>query len=632
MTTINDDSQASAEVKPAPLSSSNLQIAGESGSRWYDFSEAARISSAVWDRTISNTDDYRYGEVLFAVNSNPAIQPDSSLPATMSSILTAVFQQMVFTCITYEIICSKGSLTNAKFILAFIPGMSLTEFEELPRAQRLNVCDRQSQKIIFSPNPNQAQVLNAYWSHVTSIAKTDESQGVVALLIYQQVVANIADGGTNEIRLTCRMSTEGLKLRYPMPPGTTDVDNSSYFDDIKNFEPQNPQEFERESRWADVVELPQATFNSNPTPLMVAVPSFAADEIPLEDVINAQAKDGTEVYSKTGSGVFTEIYRRTFTARSNVGLQAPVSTHFVKFGPITEVAGKLDFFTEIHYPWIQPADSEITDSTLTAGGNMIILIVNQDTGESQAIKAGTGIISTFKDGQVFIQFPHCTTLEQTQNIVGAATIVGSVPLHFDVHWNDPSINLKNTDIQNLPQTPADSHTIFWSELPPKTDPEVVVEEMLTGVGMPAICNLVNQIGSSQQDRNPDELKADLVIGNAGTRDFFETLGQVIHTAEQYAPLLLSFLKSADAIVVEATSTNPIHYVPTGGKQIRKFGPQSLQKRLPERTLRTTVVKAAVERAQRLQYTRTMIAHFEHTERRNSSALIKEINQIKSKSK
>jgi len=599
MTTIADDQQSPSEVRPAPSSTESIQTAGETGSKWYDFNEAGQISSAVWDQTISNTDDYKYGEVLFAINSNPAIQPAEDLPPTMCAHLVTVFQQMVYACINYEIICSKGSLTNGKFILAFIPGMSLDEFNSFPRNVKLNICDRQSQKIIFSPNPNQAQVLKAHWSHLTSIVRTDESQGVVALLVYQQVVANIADGGTNEIRLTCRMSTEGLKLRYPMPPGTGSSDDSVILREINNFQPQNPRDDEEDKRWVDRVTLPQTSINQNPTPLMVALPSEVINELPLENVINAQSKDGTEIFSKKGCGVFTEIYRRTFTIQTKVGAQPPDSTHQVTINSIDITEKNIDF--SIKYPWVIPENSTIEDREL-GFDSLVVMLVDQDTGVTASVQVGPVYERKFDDGFATFHFIGKIITPTPIDILGESGMVDTdTPKLLDVHFNDPGLYLVNTSLDYLPEGPLDSHSIFWSEQPLNTNPATVVSEMLAGIGLPAVCNLVNQVGSEDQNRNPEDLVADLVIGNAGTRDFFETVGQVLHTAEQFAPLLLSFLKSKDAIIVEATSSNPIHYVPTGGTQKRKFGKQSSQIRVPEAKMKDIAYRAGISRMRRYHY-------------------------------
>lgn len=600
MTTIADDQQSPAEVRPAPSSTESIQTAGETGSKWYDFNEAGQISSAVWDQTISNTDDYQYGEVLFAINSNPAIQPADDLPKTMCAHLVLVFQQMVFSCINYEIICSKGSLTNGKFILAFIPGMTVEEFNSFPRGTRLNICDRQSQKVIFSPNPNQAQVLKAHWSHLTSICRTDESQGVIALLVYQQVVANIADGGTNEIRLTCRMSTEGLKLRYPMPPGTNDADDTIITREINSYEPQNPQTFDQNQRWVDRVTLPLTSINTNPTPLMVAIPTEIVNELPLENVINAQNKEGKELFSKKGCGVFTEIYRRTFTIITKVGEQPAPSSHQITVN-IIDFGNKSINFT-IKYPWVRPEGSTIFDREL-GFDSLVVMICDQDTGETATVQVGPVYERSFDNGHAqFVFVGTVLTPGDGMTILGEAGMIdANTPRLLDVHFNDPGLYLVNSDEDFMPEGPLDSHTIFWSEQPLDADPAIVLDEILSGIGLPAVCNLVNQTGASDQGRSPEPLSADLVVGEPGTRDFFETIGQVLHTAEQFAPLLLSFLKAKDAIIVEATVSNPIHYVPTGGEQKRKFGKQSVQNRIPEHQVRTLALKANLSRLRRHFY-------------------------------
>lgn len=581
MTSTNQDDITSNIVESAPNSRSRLQVAGQTGKEWFDFSGPGAITSDVYDVTFNNTDRFEPGTILFAIEATPTAAPQEDKPPSMAAYLCETFQQMVFDKLQYEFICSKGSLTNAKLIAAFIPDTYLEDFKNFSTSQRKALMDRQANKVIFSPSPNEINMLTAEWAHLTSIAVSGQSMGTICLALYQSVVANIADGGTNDIHLTCRFSCHGLKLRYPVPPGlgaAENYDNTA----LLQLEPFNPEASEKsrkrnggqpsaESPLAPIVQVQACT--------MVGLPIEDTKKLDKSRIINAQNANGEQAFIRNGiENVFGLTRRKFVLYRDSTDYDNSVYTHkMLVSDPGAE--DRLDL--RMAFPFTKTPDIDFA-VTQDAFDIQVMLKIKNEADQTKRFMAFGGkvnedIIFNHKEDE----YGNWTSVDFNIKIstapdiggyqVNAPNLTTAACYGVTPHINDDNgfILFKNTADLTEGLESYGTHACFWSELTPETDPSQVVKEAVEGIGLPLIANLQNQSGYTDQDRVdvPQDgvlLKADMVVGTGSKRGVDEIIGTIAHVAETFLPVLGLFLRDETAIVVDGSIDSPIHYVPTDG--------------------------------------------------------------------
>lgn len=507
--------------------------------------------------------------MLFAVNCSPNIQPDEELPATMASHMASVFQQMVFDEINYEMIASKGSLTNCKLILAFVPGYSLDEFDSLTNRQKLSIADRQQDKVIFSPAPNAINLLKARWAFKTSIANTDEHMGIVVFMVYQKIVANIADGGTNEIRLTCRMSTKNLHLRYPLPPGLGFVDDSYLKVQRELYQPQNSENIIR----TEQEYYPRASINNVETPTMVGLPRDIMRALPRDRLINAMTKDGVVSEWRSGINDIFGLDRRNFVVYNTSMAAKPKGSHLIQFTNYTTTPFEAGYQQAecdvlIKFPFKKPENMVIGRSSTVPRSTPYCVVgswKNACRGQLGGVATGCEVVYDDSAQEVSIT-GRWTTLGKDSGDYDTANLINTpwdeTPVRIfynEAHWTG------RIDTQVNPMDPPvdEGHGVFWTEYPETVSADEVVEDIVSNVGLPLIGNLENQNGASNDERNPNNFQAQMVVGDGTSRGVLESVGNVLHTVESFMPMLDIFgLRAQQAVVVSSSPRNPITYVPT----------------------------------------------------------------------
>lgn len=568
-------------VSDGPPSSAHPPTAGAIGSEWFDLTAPGEVMSHAWDQTISNTDSFHTGKIIFAVPASPAFQPDPELAPTMAAHLISAFRQMMFDSIIYEIITSKGSLTNAKFALAFIPGFTVKQIKEMSMSQVKSVVDRQSNKIIFSPDPDNSQTLLAHWAFPTSIADTAANMGTVVMVLYHQVVANISDGGTNEIRITCRMGVKGLKARYPIPPGTNQSDDQGYIiNDIQLFEPMNPS-IESTRNDDSIIDRPSIGTTIQYASNMVALPSTFFSSIAPTDLKGCITKNGKIAQSIQGFDNVFAMHDRKFALGCStqageieeVGKylnQCKISEFNVYF--ITEGSAPTEV-TEctirLRFPWEMPDGAELLATNVESSTGICITDVDACESLVGHRKLSNKPYATYDDKTKTMGYDAIFVFagKQGEKLRTQFHFTGSIPKRYVLNIADFHIHL---DIGNPEQiaseVPTGKYAVTWAQYPSTADSTQVVREIEHGLGPPLTLNLNNQHGASEQERNPEELSAQMVVGGGVTRGAFaETLGDILHTVASHVPILDLFVKNRgeNAVVVPAQPTSPIHYVPLG---------------------------------------------------------------------
>lgn len=561
MTSVQQEVSADPMIKSSPLSDADLQPAGETGSGWYDFSESGAITSDIWDKTISNTDKYPAGTTLFAIDANPVSVPGGTgggKPPSMASYLVQTFRQMVFKDMIYTFVCSKGSLTNAKLIAAFIPSISLEEFSNLSDEQKKSMLDRQSNKVIFSPSPNETNVLVVNWAHTTSIVNVGENMGIVALSIYQKVVANIADGGSNDIHITTRFSVNGLKCRYPVPPGLIQDNNVIELDQLELFQPCNPKQ--------EQSSLPYAhTSGMANMPTMVAIPRDIVPLIPERMFSNAITKDGNPGFYIQGINNMFNLPSHAFRYFRTEGqnTSAPIyekTPYQISMANVDTISWK----GLVRFPFELPEGADFEKLPYTS--RMHFYMTKMETGLSRVLDV-SNIDIVYSGEMILIRFDASTELLDL-----ALPEAGQ----FD-SWScgfvEASHVMKKGNITRIPDFAGEgdnrmpvTHVVGWSSIPTPSAREDgffaddIVNAIKNGQALPLVTNLTNQIGNSIGNRNSKELAADMVIGGT-TRGPLEFIGKVLHTAESFMPLLsILGTRRETTVVAEASEDFPIYYV------------------------------------------------------------------------
>jgi hypothetical protein len=380
--------------------------------------------------------------------------------------------------------------------------------------------------------------------------------GTIVLMIYQRVVANIADGGSNEIHMSMRMAVNGLKLRYPSISDLIDPANTVN-SELALFSPQ----FLPDETTPDV-PLPQASTETVTAPLLELLPGELINEIAPINFVNLQSKEGEVAHMKVGyNDVFGLTNRNFYVVNSNPEQGRAYDDRSHRVSMFLE---RIQFqfpFDQADGTEINPQKPRAEDSLILyasrAGANLKCYVEGFNEAESNC---------RIIDNNVIIDCKLQTPLEQDQQFLFDKPM-------YDNDINEPwlvrvaftenrTIEMLNIDL--IPQIDDSQHAMVWSQLPSDTTPAVAVLEAAEGGGLPLIANLVNQVGASNSGRNPETFEADLVVGFGDEkRGFEELLGTVLGLAETFLPVVSMFLRNGTAAIVEATSASPIHYVPTG---------------------------------------------------------------------
>lgn len=563
--------QAPQLIQKGPQAVRGIHQAGAVGQRWYDAAEFGAIRCIAWDQSINNSDAYEAGAVLFATSASPNVIPDADLPPTVAQSLTSQFKHMVFDSLSYEIVSSKGSLTNAKLALAFIPDMTLEEFNNLSTKLKWATVDRIDSRTIFSPSPNVTAHLEADWSYNTNFASTDSSMGVITLMIYQKVVANLSSGdNSNTIQLTMRMATNGLKVRYAVPKGVSQASKDIIaLDQLRQMAPVNPDYEGEDAVKEDVVDYaaPTTTEIMHQTPVLTIVPAAEVvdDELIDEILPTLVTPEGKIFRHATGIAEITSL--------DQIRWQISTMTH-----PITDctklTVTRFDEVTTPSEPALYSVDLFFNIPYEIPDGHEIV--DNPDIKHKGAL-----IVEDNRTGYINSMFSEDTTQFETKydetnkvisvRLLNILTNVGDLLVGdqsgrlVKLHLACANLVLQPIAEPDLSSIPADAGIPFFGTN--DEDPEKIVNDILSGSGRPSVPYTTNFLGGNQGDRQ-GEFQADLIVRSVNETDARGNFGEeLLGTFSSVAELALPFVSlllrdSSFAKVVESTKDFPITMVPT----------------------------------------------------------------------